>query len=316
MFLWSYILGCFYLGWTAYTTYTGGRFEGFGGPDIGEANAGALTLVTGMFAAGPLFLTGKTWEKFALIGLMPIIVNGMITAASRSALLAVVTGGLLFLWYTPKAYRRRVKILGMLAVVLFFMLTNPFYWGRMSTLKHAGEDTKVETQTGRTYDTGHGRLVIMQAQWRMFLSNPLGHGHRGTAALSPFYLSDEHLTGQEGQRARSSHNTFLTLLVEHGVVGAGVYIFMVWWLYRTVRRVRKAYLFRSDFRAAMVPAVVAILGCIVIGDVFVDYLKLEPRLWFLAVIMIMATWAREDAAVTAPTGIAVASATPHTSGVR
>ncbi|MGH8259876.1 MAG: hypothetical protein ACREUG_09315, partial [Steroidobacteraceae bacterium] len=37
MLLWTHLCGCFYFGWIAYTTYTGGRFEGFGGAGVGEA---------------------------------------------------------------------------------------------------------------------------------------------------------------------------------------------------------------------------------------------------------------------------------------
>jgi hypothetical protein len=31
LFLWTHVLGCFYLGWIVYSTYEGGRFEAFGG---------------------------------------------------------------------------------------------------------------------------------------------------------------------------------------------------------------------------------------------------------------------------------------------
>jgi hypothetical protein len=293
LFLWSYIIGCFYIGWIAYTTYSGGRFEGFGGPDIGEANAGALALVIGIFAAGPIFLSGRLIEKVILVGLMPFIVNGMVTAASRSAFLALVTGGLLYIYFSPRRYRSRIFGLGILAGVLLILLTNPFFWARMGTLKQAGADVTVQTH-GRKWDAGYGRLLIIQAQWKMFQENPLGHGHRGTAALSPYYLEDEQLTGSGEFRARSSHNTLMTMLVEHGVIGALVYIYAVWWMIRKLRRAGKVYRDRLDFRASLVPTMAAILGGITIADVFVDYLKLEPRLWFIAVLMIMSDWTNKE----------------------
>ena len=295
VFLWCYFCGCWYLGWVAYTTYSGGRFEGFGGPDIGEANAGALTLVTGVFAGGALFLSGTTKQKIVILCLMPFIVNGMILASSRSALLAMLFGGLMFMYFTPQVYRKRVYGLGALAIVMFLMLTNSVFWGRMSTLKFVGEEqVTIVTDGGRKYDNGSGRLKIIEAQWRMFFSNPFGSGHRSTAALSPYYLSDENLTGQAGKRYRSSHNTFMSMLVEHGVVGAAVYIYCAIWIFNRVRWLLPLYRRRADLSGVMVPTLMAALGGIIIADVFVDYLKLEPRLWFVALLMVLMRWARID----------------------
>src|SRR5262245_54104916 len=84
LFLWTHVLGCFYLGWIVYTTYKGGRFEGFGGPDINEANAGALQVVTGILIAASLLLIGKLREKLVLFGTLPFIVNALVATISRS----------------------------------------------------------------------------------------------------------------------------------------------------------------------------------------------------------------------------------------
>ena len=106
-FLWAYVFGCFFLGWVAYSTYLGGRFEGFGGPNMGESNAGALALVTGVFAAAPLFLKGNNWERVVLIGMMPFVVNGVITAISRSAFVSLLAAGIAYPDYR-RAWRSAV----------------------------------------------------------------------------------------------------------------------------------------------------------------------------------------------------------------
>ena len=288
IFLWSYLGGCFSLGWIAYADYSGGRFENFGGVNIGEANAGALTLATGIFAAGPIFLTGTLKERAILIGMMPFIVNGIITTQSRSAFLALVIGAAAFIWLSPKKFRRRLVLLSALGATLFMMLTNDYFWGRIGTLKNAGEkDVLITTETGNTYETGYGRLEIISAQWQMFQDHPFGTGHRGTAALSPLYLPADALTGPEGQRFRASHNTFMTILVEHGLVGIALYLYMLWWIIRSFRRLSAFYRQRSDFMASTIPALAAILVCITVGDMFVDYFKFEPRIWFIAMLMMM-----------------------------
>lgn len=300
LFLWSYVVGCFYLGWIAYSAFEGGRFEGFGGPNMGESNAGALALVTGVFAAAPLFLKGTNWERAILIAMMPFIVNGVVTAVSRSAFVALIIGGAAYLWYSPKKYRKRIIAAGSLGVVLFVMLTNPQFWARMASLKHAGEgQVTIESEIGSTviYDSGQGRIDIMKAQWQMFLDYPFGSGHRGTVALSTSYMSDELLTSSRtGPKGRASHNTFFSLLVEQGILGAIVYFYIVWWCYSRVRYLYYHYKNRDDFGAALVPALAGILVAIIIGDVFVDYLKMEPRLWYIAIMMAVIDVANRDKA--------------------
>ncbi len=289
MILWTYIFGCFYLGWIAYTTYTGGRFEGFGGPDTGEANAGALALVLGVFAVAPIFLTGTLTERLLLMGAVPFIMNGIITTASRSAFLALSIGGLIYLYFSPKRYRGRIVLLGALGVVAFVVLANDFFWGRMGSLKHAGSDVAVEiTEGGRKVSAGFGRVVLMEAQMQMFLTNPLGHGHRGTAALSSQYLDERFLTGAaDTNRARSSHSTFFTLMVEHGVVGIAVYFAMLWWCFFTLRRASRICRNGTPFQSALLPSLAAGLAATFVGDCFVDYLKFEPRIWFIVMLMIL-----------------------------
>jgi O-antigen ligase len=278
LFLWSHVLGCFYFGWIAYTTYTGGRFEGFGGPGIGEANAGALTMVTGVFVAASLFLAGRPRIKALLIGVIPFVVNGIVTTISRSGFLAMGIGGIVYNLFTPKRFSRRVRLLSVLAVVLFAMLTNPIYWMRIQSIKHTG--AQVEGM-----DTGSGRLDIMAAQLRMFRDNPLGCGHFCTEILSPYYLPSEELNQESGSRA--SHNTFLGLLVDQGFIGGAAYLLMLAWVAGAIRRLARRYWGTQDFQATLLPAIAAAFAAMTIGDMFVPYVRYEVRFWFIAVLMAM-----------------------------
>jgi O-antigen ligase len=281
-FLWTHVLGCFFLGWIAYTEYEGGRFEGFGGGAIGEANAGAIQIVTGILVAASMFLVGRTMERVILIVCIPFILNGLVTTISRSGFLALTTAGVIFNLLVHSRHRARVRLLSVLALVLFLMLTGPAYWNRIDTITYAGEDV-------RGVDTGSGRLDIIGAQWRMFLAYPFGCGHRCTVTLSPEYLPAERLT----QGGRSSHNTFMTLLVEQGIPGAMFYFGMIAWTWASVRRLRRDLRSADGALPAYFGATAAILGAVVVGDLFVDYLKLEVRMWFIAIMMVLLNMARE-----------------------
>lgn len=279
-FLWTHAAGCFYFGMLVFSTYLGGRFEGFGSPGANEANAGALQIVTGVIVTFALFLSGKWLQKATAILFMPFTLNALVATISRSGFLALGVSGLLFNVFAPRVRRRTVRVFSIAGLALFVALANPVYWDRIDTLLYAGE--KIEGE-----DTGAGRLVLMGAQLQMFAEHPFGCGHRCTATLSPAYLSDVHLTGPEGNRARSSHNTFMSLLVEQGIPGAVLYLLLLIWTAKTVLRLWQPMRESAGLVANTYTATVAILGAIFIGDMFVDYLKYEARVWFLAILMIL-----------------------------
>jgi O-antigen ligase len=287
-FLWTHVIGCSYLGYLAFTSYIGGRMEGFGGGGIDEANTGALQIVTGIFVASSLFLTSSVKGRAALFGGMPFMLNALVTTISRSGFLAMASGGVIYNLFAPRRLRWGVRLLSVLAVVLFTILTNPMYWTRMSSIAHAGEDVE-------GVDTGAGRLVLIGAQWRMFKEHPLGCGHRCTAVLSPQFLDDRMLTGVGADRARSSHNTVTTLLVEQGVPGVVLYVMLLIWTWNGLRTLGRQYAGETGFLPTLVPAVASILGAIIVGDMFVDYLKFEARLWFMAVLMVLINFAASEA---------------------
>lgn len=279
-FLWTHAAGCFYFGTIVFTSYIGGRFEGFESPGVSEANSGSLQVVTGVIVTFALFLSGKWTEKAPAIGFMPFTLNALVATISRSGFLALGISGILFNLFSPRESIRTVRIFSLAGLALFVALTNPVYWDRIDTLLNAGEQIEGE-------DTGVGRLVLMRAQFEMFSEYPFGCGHRCTATLSPQYMDDVYLTGPEGNRARSSHNTFMSLLVEQGIPGAGLYIILLFWIARTVLRLRQPMRKSSGLLANTYAATVAILGAIFVGDMFVDYLKYETRVWFLGILVIV-----------------------------
>ncbi|MEP7245372.1 MAG: hypothetical protein ABI885_17100, partial [Gammaproteobacteria bacterium] len=128
--LWSVVGGCFYFGWIAFTTYLGGRFEGFGGAGIGEANAGALALAIGVLAASSLWLEGSFKEKCVLFVAIPFMLNGIVTTISRSGLLSLAAGALVFIFFSPRQHRKQIRVPSVLAVTLFLIVAGPSYWNR------------------------------------------------------------------------------------------------------------------------------------------------------------------------------------------
>ena len=103
--------------------------------------------------------------------------------------------------------------------------------------------------------------------------------------LSPSYLEDRHLTGQGAERARASHNTFFTMLVEHGVPGALLYIFIAFWIFKSIRRLRGRWREQMGSLPAVLPALAGMLAAIFVCDMFATYAKFEVRFWLIAALM-------------------------------
>jgi len=277
-FLWAHVLGCTYLGWVVYTTHTGGRFDDFGGAGIGDGNAGALACVTGALSAGALFLASGYRAKFLLVAATALIVNAVVATMSRSAFLALVCGGMAFNYFAPRRFRRWVLGLSVIGLAGFLALTNPDYWGRIESLQYRGEAIQ-------GVDTGSKRLILAQAQLQMSRAYPLGCGSRCTDVLSPRFLPETQL---DSQGRRSSHNTFLTMLVEHGIPGAVLYVAMVLWILATLRSMAKSRPGSSDSSVTLlIPAVAGSLVAIIVADLFVQYPKFEVRFWFLTLGMVL-----------------------------
>jgi O-antigen ligase len=279
-FLLAHVVGCFYLGWIAFTEYQTGRFEGFGGPGLGDANAAANQLVTGALTACALYLFGRWKEKSAMAVAALFILNALIATISRSGFLALAVGGLAFAYFAPTARRFAVIALAALGVIAFLWLTNDKYWDRMDSIKYTGAQVE-------GLDTGGGRVEVMQAQMQMFEDHRFGCGHRCTMILSPQYIEDRFLWGEGSERSRSSHNTFLTLMVEQGVPGVIFYVALLGWCANSLRRLRHALRSIGGLLPAVLPAIGASIVAIFMGDMFVDYIRHEARIWFVALILVI-----------------------------
>jgi O-antigen ligase len=155
----------------------------------------------------------------------------------------------------------------------------------------------------------------------MFASYPLGCGATCTVVLSPQYMEGDMLTEvvAGGPRVRASHNTYMTMLVEHGIPGIALFVSLLLWCLLSLRKLSRFYADDPGLMRAMIPAAAGIVAAMYIADLFVSYAKFEVRFWFFGVLMIMlnlaAAAAKERAAAPAadsgkPVGAALPAATP------
>jgi len=99
----------------------------------------------------------------------------------------------------------------------------------------------------------------------------------------------------------------MSLLVEQGVIGALMYFSLALWAAFKVFSVARLVKNTQGDLSSYFPAIAGVVVITIVGDLFVDYLKLEVRIWFIALLLIVARMAREQSTATQPVDSAVAA---------
>lgn len=284
-FLMAHVLGCTLLGlYAQFEGRVGGRLDGVGGPGIDDANTLGMYLVTGVISAVGLFMSQKGWRRWLSLLCLPLIANGFVLANSRGALLGLVAGSLVLAFCKAKRHRAIFWGFALASLLSLGAIVDQTFVERMFSIKEA------TAQTEEADNSSRARMELAKAQMRMFLAYPMGTGHRGTVALSRDYLDHEWLAqsvdGTEESRARSSHNTFLSAMVEQGIPGALLYLAITLWCFGVMLRLR------ALDRAGVDPGLVT-LGASVCGALAVvwmaghtaDYLMAEVQFWLFAALV-------------------------------
>lgn len=281
----AHIVGCAYFGLLAREMgIAGERLDGVGGPGVDDANTLGMMFATAAVLAIVQLLSGPLWKRGIVALSLPFILNGLVLTQSRGSFLGLAVGGLAVFMLAPKGRRAAIGAMGAAGVVVFLALASDTFWERMQTIKvEEGQEREKSAES---------RIVIAQAQVRMFLDFPMGSGHRGTAMLSRKYIPEEYLTrnvyGQiDENSARSSHNTLLTVLVEQGVVGMLLYLSLLCVLARRVLSLRSLSTamperMRISMSAAGIGGAIAALF---VAGIFTDYLRAEVAVWLYSMLV-------------------------------
>lgn len=293
LFAIAHVAGCAYYGWLAFRTAGAGRFEYIGGPNMDGANAFAVQLSTGLIFAGVLFLKTRGYMRLLSLLSIPFILNAIVLTQSRGGFLGLLAGGLAVLYLCPRNYKKKAYLAGALGVILLSFLAHEVFWDRMETIASAVEQQNMDS-------SAESRWILIGAQWEMFQLNPVfGSGHRGTVAFSPIFLDEVWLS----QGGRSSHNTIMTLLVEQGLIGFGIFFGCCWW---AVKRLREVKLMDRDGLPDSLGLLNAAIGgaltCIFVSGQFADLLRLEVIIWCLMLLVIVLRLSRSALKVDAVPG--------------
>jgi len=209
----------FYFAHVARSAHIGGRLEGFGLVDANDSNMLAtLVLLLAPFYIA-FILSEKSWWRIVPVFPFVYVLNMFVLCQSRGALIGLLAQ-LFFLFFVmgKKIGRKKSFALCVSIVLMFVTLMNDSYKARILDLYNGLAAGKIES-------TSTGRLDIWRYSIEMIRDYPFGSGGGTYEKLSAQYIPAELMP--YGYDYRSSHNTYLKVLVELGPFGFIAFILVI-----------------------------------------------------------------------------------------
>lgn len=264
-------IGCAYFGWYGFTNHRGGRFEGVPTPGLQDGNFLCMHMAPILLFSSYILLCDLTKKKYLLFIPFALIVNGIFMTQSRGAIVGMAAGSLSMLAFRPYRLRKQIYFYIVLASVAAATLMPSVLVDRLSDAAAEEDERDGSAQS---------RIVIAKAQWEMFKTSPIiGYGHRGTLVLSPDYIDPAYFTNVNGEGARGSHNMFMSLLVDHGLVGTTLFLTIVFIYYKRALLMRKQILRmeHGNLSILYVAGISALLSLLA-SSMFANSIRLEIHL--------------------------------------
>ena len=275
-FLLVHVAGCLYLGYLGYTADSSGRLNGVGGPGIEDSSTLGMQLATAVVIAGMLAIRLRMWRQAVCAASITFSLNAIVLTQGRGAFLGMIAGGFMVFCLRPIVHRRLFIAYAALGLVLFGYVANHDFWARMDTVTSAaGNENEMEFSAME-------RVGMFEAQIEMAKLYPFGTGHRGSAFLSHTMLDPKFLSSSGG---RSSHNVFMTVLVEQGIPGIIMFFGMIGWTAMTLFRLKKAFSGPLYAESAVLNAAIGgALTVVIVAGMFADFAHCEVQIWMFALL--------------------------------
>jgi len=280
------------------------RLEGIGSMDAFGANELGLLLASLVPFIAVLFINGRKSERIFCLLATPFILNAFILCNSRGAavalMIAIAISALVF-----GDWRIRKGLIGLtlLSIPVLFYLMDDAFIERLSTLVGGGEDkVSVYGESPEDLnDLSSGRVAIWNYGMEMARDHPFGAGPDGFRDLAHLYMPPEILVekGGTGYGRRAAHNTYLQVVVEQGIIGLAVFLFMCLSVLLTLRRSFKAVqklnelppFWRNITFAMAVSFLTTLAGGLVTNRIYYEFFW-----WQIALVVVIASLAQNEVA--------------------
>jgi hypothetical protein len=168
-------------------------------------------------------------RKIALVAIFCIVLFAITATKSRGGFLGLIAAA----GYCWIASPRKIASLAVLAALTgpILLAVPSSYWDEMKTIETSTEND----------DTGAQRLYLWSMGWQMFKDYPWGVGPTNYQWNSYKYESVDQQAKGVNIWGKGSHSLYFTLLPEHGVVGVGIFVAILYVGFRENRAIRRGY---------------------------------------------------------------------------
>ncbi len=237
-------ISLWFLGNTSQLLYSGRVISTFGQPNF----LGAYLVMSLPFSSYALKQVSKS-KKILIGSLIVIVVLGIFSTFSRSAYL-----GLFILTCFWGFYHYRLLLVGITCSMLLFGFLATLF---PNLVYHEWYRFKVDTVSKWTAEN---RLTIVQKSVDLVKLSPItGYGIENFSLAFPKVVSEKDL-GLRDIVVDSSHNLFLDLIVETGVIGLGLFLtFIISSIIFGLKQLKSVDKNKQDFIKAAICVVLAFL---------------------------------------------------------
>jgi hypothetical protein len=189
------------------------------------------------FAFFGLFSATSKLKKLACQGLLPVYLFAIMTTLSRGGFIGMAAVGV-YCWLRSP---RKILSMGLVLLLIGFMLiaAPKKYWAEIES---SGSDETMGVGTGGE------RLYTWGIAFEMFLANPIiGVGQGNLPWVFKEYEGGRTFN-QKSIAGREAHSMYFTLLPELGLVGSGLFVGLVYFTWKDLRSIFKAYRNRAGLK--------------------------------------------------------------------
>ena len=234
--IWTFILGAALLAYHAHGLSSGyfadGRLEAIGGIDFSESNGFACFQAMAMTFLGVQLLRDPLWKKVIYVLGIALMLDTIILTQSRAIFLGIMMAVPYVLLQSPPKYRKQLYVSVILGGILFFMLADVKFLGRMDTIQQQLVNSQEEIISRDCQEETIDRIDFWKASILMFMDHPFGVGIKNFEKMVPYY--DPRNPGKD------AHNTYVLCYSEIGILGIALFLIIIGESFLQIRRIRLA----------------------------------------------------------------------------
>lgn len=186
------------------------------GQSLSGSNVNATGISLGVYSLGILFMYIQTKRKLLLVPYILVVIFMLLTG-SRKVIFPIVLGAAMYEFCGGFRFKKIFKLIVAFAALVLFVLSNSYMYNIIGDRVISFLGTIGVIESAKFDSSTSTRSQLIATAWQLFTEKPIfGWGYNITARVVPQHFY--------------SHNNYVELLANNGIVGFLFYYSMYFWL--------------------------------------------------------------------------------------